>query len=616
MCSSDLNWKSVGQCPTNLLPPKNCRQCLQNLPRQFTRRCRVNWRGRFCRHCLQFFGGSRFVGHCPTDFQFGRRRLLNKFGRRFARQCLANLKRHELFRRCLNNWRTSPPTGSFRQCLNNYLGRPSQEKPAHHAEIDIAEATTKAFGQITRKPTNHLFAILRPHLALLHKLHDAPPDFPIRRSEDGGIAALLEEARRQSARSVNAILTATYWEIGRRIVEFVQAGETRAEYGEEVLVNLSRDLTKKFGRGFTRDNLQRMKSFYQLWPYNQISATLARQPVLIGVVARICGTPSHKSLTADIFQTSSAALGICGTVSHKSADTGKLQTASAKSATPIYATVSRKSEIDTELYLEALCHAFPLSWSHYVRLLSVEKPEARAFYETESLRGGWSVRQLDRQVSTLFYERTALAKNKAKLLTTGAKARSEDAVSVEEEIKSPFVLEFLGLRDDYAENDLEDSLVRHLEAFLLELGNDFTFVARQKKIRVGKQWYRIDLLLFHRRLRCLFIFDLKLGRFTHADAGQMNLYVNYAAEHLSLADENPPVGLILCSEHDEAVARYSMGNLTNKILAAQYKLALPDPRLLEKEIEKTRRMLESRMKLGYKSVVRNGKLGTAFGKTK
>jgi predicted nuclease of restriction endonuclease-like (RecB) superfamily len=302
---------------------------------------------------------------------------------------------------------------------------------------------------------------------------------------------------------------------------------------------------------------------------------------------------SGKSSTRLIQQTSSAESGICGTVSHKSADVEKCQTPSDKSLAPIYATASRKSEIDLALYLEALCHAFPLSWSHYVRLLSVEKPEARKFYETESLRGGWSVRQLDRQVSTLFYERTALSKNKAKLLTAGAKARPEDAVSVEEEIKSPYILEFLNLRDDYAESDLEDALVRHLEAFLLELGNDFTFVARQKRIRIGKQWYRIDLLLFHRRLRCLFIFDLKLGRFTHADAGQMNLYVNYAAEHLTLSEENPPVGLVLCSEHDEAVARYSMGNLTNKILAAQYKLALPDPRLLEKEIEKTRRLLES-----------------------
>ena len=432
------------------------------------------------------------------------------------------------------------------------------------------------------------------------------------RAWSGGIAALLAEARRQSARSVNAILTATYWEIGRRIVEYLQSGESRAGYGEEILHRLSADLTKEFGRGYSIRNLRSFRNFYLGWRIRQtVSAESARLFYDPGIRAEavsfpvvdvdgIVQTVSKQSSSALIRQTPSAELQIVQTASGKFPLPQKGQTLSGKSSVPISATLSRKyetpsriSSVDLALYLEALCHAFPLSWSHYVRLLSVEQPEARKFYETESLRGGWSVRQLDRQVSTLFYERTALTKNKAKLLTAGAKARPEDAVSVEEEIKSPYVLEFLNLRDDYAESDLEDALVRHLEAFLLELGNDFTFVARQKKIRVGKQWYRIDLLLFHRRLRCLFIFDLKLGRFTHADAGQMNLYVNYAAEHLTLEGENPPVGLILCSEHDEAVARYSMGNLTNKILAAQYKLALPDPRLIEKEIEKTRRMLES-----------------------
>ena len=369
----------------------------------------------------------------------------------------------------------------------------------------------------------------------------------------GGIAALLEESRRQAARSVNAILTATYWEIGRRIVEFVQQGESRAEYGDEVLAKLTQDLTGKFGRGFAHDNLQRMRLFYLAWPVETIYATVSRK-----------------------------------------FESGKMIPVAADNLpAPISATASRKSEIDLALHLEALTQAFPLSWSHYVRLLSVENLEARRFYEAESLRGGWSVRQLDRQVGTLFYERTALGKNQSRIAAQGTKIRAEDVVSVEEEIKSPYVLEFLNLSDNYAESELEKALVGHLEAFLLELGNDFTFVARQKRIRVGKQWYRIDLLLFHRRLRCLFVFDLKLGRFTHADAGQMNLYVNYAAEHLTLPDENPPVGLILCSEHDAAVARYSMGNLTNKILAAQYKLTLPDPQLVEKEIEKTRRILEA-----------------------
>ena len=421
----------------------------------------------------------------------------------------------------------------------------------------------------------------------------------------GGIAALLAEARRQSARSVNAILTATYWEIGRRIVEFVQQGETRAEYGDVIIEKLSHDLAKQFGRGFSKRNLEQMRLFYLQHPAQEISQTLSAKFSRQGLTAFFqtvsekfllpanCQTVSGKSSGKQIPQTVSAEFEICGTAPHKSANAKNCQTLSDKSLVPIYAPAARISEIDLALYLEALCHAFSLSWSHYVRLLSVEQPEARKFYETESLRGGWSVRQLDRQISTLFYERTALSKNKAKLLATGAKPRPEDAVSVEEEIKSPYVLEFLNLRDDYAESDLEDALVRHLEAFLLELGNNFTFVARQKRIHVGKQWYRIDLLLFHRRLRCLFIFDLKLGRFTHADAGQMNLYVNYATEHLTLPEENPPVGLVLCSEHDEAVARYSMGNLTNKILAARYKLALPDPRMLEREIEKTRRLLES-----------------------
>ncbi len=227
-----------------------------------------------------------------------------------------------------------------------------------------------------------------------------------------------------------------------------------------------------------------------------------------------------------------------------------------------------------------------------MRLLSIETPEARRFYEAEALRGGWSLRQLDRQVNSMFWERTALSRNKAAMLTKGVATKPEDAVTAEEEIKDPYVLEFLGLKDEYSESELEEALIRHLEAFLLELGNDFTFVARQKRIAVGDTWYRMDLLLFHRRLRCLVNIDLKVGKFTHADAGQMNLYVNYAAEHLTLADENPPIGLILCSEPNAAVAHYALNNLLNTVLAAQYRLALPAPKQLEAEIEKTRRALQ------------------------
>ncbi len=263
-------------------------------------------------------------------------------------------------------------------------------------------------------------------------------------------------------------------------------------------------------------------------------------------------------------------------------------------AWPISQTVSAKSETVSRISFETLQATFSLPWSHYVRLLTVRSDEARAFYETEALRGGWSLRQLNRQISTQFYERTALSKNKAAMLIKGAAARPEEAITAEAELKDPYVLEFLGLKDEYSEHDLEEALIRHLETFLLELGPDFTFVARQKRLRVGETWYRIDLLLYHRRLRCLVIIDLKIGQFDHADAGQMNLYVNYAAENLTLPDERRPIGLILCSEPNAAVARYALEGLENQILAGEYRLALPDPAQLEAELARTRRLIEHR----------------------
>ena len=225
--------------------------------------------------------------------------------------------------------------------------------------------------------------------------------------------------------------------------------------------------------------------------------------------------------------------------------------------------------------------------------MTVKNAEARSFYEAEALRGGWSVRQLDRQIGSQFYERTALSRNKAALLRKGQDATPADRVEAHEEIKDPLILEFLGLKDEYSESALEEALIHRLEHFLLELGSDFAFMARQKRLRVGNEWYRIDLLFFHRRLRCLVIIDLKIGKFTHADAGQMNLYLNYAREHWANSDENPPIGLILCSEKDEVVAHYALGNLKNKVLSSEYKLALPDENQLAEEIARTRKSLES-----------------------
>lgn len=249
-----------------------------------------------------------------------------------------------------------------------------------------------------------------------------------------GIRELLEAARRSSARAVNTLMTATYWEIGRRIVEFEQGGSRRAGYGEELLKRLAQDLSARVGRGFSRQNLQNMRQFY-----------LAASP------DRKCQTPSGKSSRPDVA-------------------------------------------------LRDIARVFPLPWSHYVLLTHRSRsPEAFAFYHAEALRGGWSARQLQRQIDCQFYERTALSRNKSAMLAEGAKPKPDDAVTADEEIRHPFVLEFLGLRDEYSETDLEDALVRHLETFLLELGNDFAFVGRQRRLRIDDEWYRVDLLFFHRR---------------------------------------------------------------------------------------------------------------------
>lgn len=339
-----------------------------------------------------------------------------------------------------------------------------------------------------------------------------------------GIVELLSAARGASARSVNALMTATYWEIGRRIVNSEQEGRERAEYGEALIRQLARDLTRQFGRGFGAVNLSQMRRFYLAWPPRQIFQT-----------------PSEKSLA-----------------------------------------------------LPELAAKFRLPWSAYVRLLSVRNPETRAFYETEALRAGWSVRQLDRQINSLFYERIALSKNKAALLEKAETAIPSDAISPEEAIKDPFVLEFLDLKDEYSESDIEESLIQHLTDFLLELGDDFAFLGRQKRLRVDDTWFRIDLVFFHRRLRCLLIVDLKVGKFGYADAGQMHLYLNYAREHWMKPDENPPIGLILCAEKGAAEAHYALDNLPNKVLATEFQTMLPDEKLIAEELERSRRKLEER----------------------
>lgn len=354
----------------------------------------------------------------------------------------------------------------------------------------------------------------------------------------GDISELLDQARRSSARAVNNVLTATYWEVGRRVVEFEQGGSVRAGYGDELLGRLAHDLTKRFGRGFSRQGLQKMRSFYLGW--------------------EICPTPSSK-LQARV----------------------RDPKATGSPATTIPPLPTFHADL------------FPLPWSHYVRLLSVPNHRARAFYEQEAVRGGWSVRQLDRQISTQFYERLSGSERKGPLLAKAHAPQAGDVPEAEELIRDPYLLEFLNLKDEYGESELEAALVRHLETFLLELGAGFTFVARQKRILIDAVWYRMDLLLFHRRLRCLVVIDLKIGKFTPADAGQMNLYLNYAKDHLCEPGENPPVGLILCSEKSDTVVKYATGGINAQVFASRYLTDLPTEKELREEVERTKRALTS-----------------------
>jgi predicted nuclease of restriction endonuclease-like (RecB) superfamily len=380
------------------------------------------------------------------------------------------------------------------------------------------------------------------------------------------ISDLLERARHLAARTVNGILTATYWEVGRRLVEFEQGGNARAEYGEGLLKRLAQDLAPRLGRGFSPQGLYKMRSFYLGW--------------------QIFSTPSGKL----------EARAICSTGSSLS---GEEQAANVSAGSPF---VPAGCQVSAPVEIMVLAAAFPLPWSHYVRLLSVDKPQARAFYESEAVRGGWSVRQLDRQIGTQFFERTAHSKRQAVLLAKGQQPKPEDRVSVQEELRDPYLLEFLNLKDEYSETDLEEALIRHLEWFLLELGAGFTFVARQKRIRVGDTWYRIDLVLFHRGLRALVLVDLKTGPFSHEDAGQMNLYLNYAREHLVMAGEADPVGLILCSDKNDAVVHYATGGIATHVFTSKYLTHLPDTETLRQEILTTQRALALR------ATMKDGKL--------
>lgn len=318
------------------------------------------------------------------------------------------------------------------------------------------------------------------------------------------ISNILVKGKKLSYQTVNAILTTTYYEIGRQIVEFEQSGKKRAEYGESTIKQLSVDLTKQFGSGFSYRNLQQIKKFYTSF--------------------------------------------------------SKVQTLSAQS--------------------------FPLSWSHYVRLMSIDNVDERRFYEIESIQNNWSVRELGRQFDSSLYERLALSKDKKGLRKLATKGQIIE--KPQDLFKEPYVLEFLGLNENYnySENDLENAIINNLEHFLLELGKGFTFVARQKRITSGAKHFHIDLVFYNRLLKCFVLVDLKIGELKHQDIGQMQMYVNYFDRELREKEENPTIGIVLCKEKDDFIVQYTLPKDNKQIFAKQYKLYLPKKEELIEQMKK------------------------------
>lgn len=333
------------------------------------------------------------------------------------------------------------------------------------------------------------------------------------------ISGIISHGRSIALRQINTAQSVTYWHIGRRIVEFEQAGKLRADYGRKTLIHLSADLMERFGKGFSVDNLQNMRRFYSEFP----------------VLFKISETVSRKLPIPDRGQK--------------------------------YETLSRI-----------------LSWSHYCELLKEDDLKARAFYEIEAVENGWSMRQLRRQMDALLYERLCLSRNKKKIKVLSRKGQIIE--KPEDAVKDPYILEFLGLKEEteYTESQIEQAVIDKLQHFLLELGKGFAFVARQKRITIINRHYSIDLVLYNRFLKCFVLVDFKRGELTHADAGQMNFYLNYFQKNETAADENPPIGIILCSKKNEVYAKYVLGNLNNKIFASKYKLTLPTERELYKTL--------------------------------
>ena len=350
------------------------------------------------------------------------------------------------------------------------------------------------------------------------------------------IASLIETSRARVVTAVNVAEVYTKYEIGRYIIEDEQGGSIRAQYGKKVLKELSEKLTRRFGDGWSVDTLEKCRKFYHIY--------------------MISATPSRKLATDTSFN-------ISETVLRKSQSTDTEETA---------------SNIDT-----ISTPRFILSWSHYIVLMRVANPEARSFYEIECAQQQWSVRQLSRQVGSSLYERLALSRDKEEVMRLAQEGQTVEKPA--DIIKDPITLEFLGLKPDvaYSESKLENALIGKMQTFLLELGKGFLFEARQKRFTFDEQHFYVDLVFYNRLLQCYVLIDLKTGKLTHQDLGQMQMYVNYYDRHVRQDYEKPTIGILLCESKSDALVELTLPKDAN-IYASQYQLYLPDKETLQSKL--------------------------------
>jgi predicted nuclease of restriction endonuclease-like (RecB) superfamily len=355
------------------------------------------------------------------------------------------------------------------------------------------------------------------------------------------IREILTAAQLGVARTVNTAQVLANWLIGREIVEAEQQGRDRAEYGENLLKNLADQLKADFGSGYSYTNLKLMRRFYLNFP------TLIGNTE-IGHALRDQSLPSDSLLT----------------LSRPNPD-----------------------------WQPGQLHP-NLSWTHYRTLMRVDRPESRAFYEIEALKNNWSARELERQINSLLFERLAKSKDQAGLMELATQGQIIQQPT--DVFKDPVVIEFLGLPESprLSESDLESALITNLQSFLLEMGRGFAFVDRQRRITLDGDHFYIDLVFYHTILKCYILIDLKVGKLNHTDLGQLQLYVNYYDQECCAEDDNPTLGLILCTDKNDAVVRYTLGpNQQNKIFASRYKLHLPTEAELQEEIRRELSQLQS-----------------------